>query len=146
VSRRGAPTWARAGGLVALGAAWALAGCGGEDERTFDAESFVAAANQHNAGLVLDAPLDSTREELEIYELRFAGAGAAPEEAVDAHGGGTLVVAASDEEALAEYERCERSATLICFRAANVAIYLEGALAPADIERLQAALQSMGGG
>jgi hypothetical protein len=137
--------WLWAAALAALLALAAVAGCGEDDQRTFNASGFIAAANDRGAGLVLDAPLESSRGELELYELRFegAGAGTAPQEAVHTHGGGTLVVAPSDEEALAEYERCESSASLICYRAANVALYLEGALAPGDIKRLEAAVGSM---
>jgi hypothetical protein len=133
----GAPTSAL--GLLALLVAWS--GCG---ERTFEAEEFVAEANGHDAGLVLGPPLSSSREDAELRTLSFAGTGAAPAPAAgDVHGGGSLTVLGDDEEALAEYERCESSVSLICFRAANVVLIFEGDLAPADLRRVERALRAL---
>jgi hypothetical protein len=122
------------------------AGCG--DSETFTAESFVAAANEHDAGLELGEPLPYAREgAIEQRVLRFQGTGPAPtqpgsEVPTDVHGSGTLTVLADDAAALAEYERCESTA-LICFRAANVALFFSGQVARPDLDRLIRALQAM---
>jgi hypothetical protein len=125
-------------------AALALACCGGE--REFSAEEFIEAANAHDAGLVLADPLASTREGVEVYELQFEGGGpaAAGAGAIDAHGGGTLTITEDAEAGAAEYERCEAAVTLLCFRAANVALYFEGALAPSDLARVERAIRALG--
>jgi hypothetical protein len=129
--------------LAALGVL-ALASCGGE--RTFSAEEFIEEANSHHAGLVLAEPLDSLREGVEVYELQFAGGGSPSESdgPVDAHGGGTLAITEDSDAGAAEFERCEAAASLICFRAANAALYFEGALAPADLARVEDAIRAMG--
>ncbi len=133
-----------------IAAAGLLAGCGGDDSdpQTFDAASFVAAANEHNAGLALGEPLPYPQEgALEARVLRFEGTGAAPstpgtETPTDLHGSGTLTVLADDAAALAEYEGCQAGG-LICFRAANLALTFSGDVAPADLDRLTRALQAM---
>jgi len=109
--------------LLALGG-----GCGG-GERAFEAQEFVDAANAAGAGILLGPPLQSAREDVEVFELRFSGSsatGAGPD-AEDEHGGGSMAVAGDAATAEAEFERCERAVTLICYRAANVALILEGA-------------------
>lgn len=40
-------------------------------------------------------------------------------------GGGSLVVLDDAEEALIEFNRCESSATLVCYRAANIVLRFE---------------------
>lgn len=123
-------------------------GCGGgEDAGTYNAEGFVAAANQYNADLAITTALDSEREGVELYEIRFTASDPPAEaDTVEARGGGTLVVTDSDDQALAEYERCEATGELFCFRAANVALYFDGALARADLARLAAALTALSEG
>lgn len=91
---------------------------------------------------MLGDPLESAREGHRTFELRFEGAGAAAD-SLDAHGGGTLVVADDDEAAVAEYERCHGAGTLRCYRAANVAFYFGGTLAPADLARVELALRAL---
>ena len=50
---------------------------------------------------------------------------------------------ADSNAALAEYRRCEAAVSLICFRAANAVLIFEGALAPADVARVEAALRAL---
>jgi hypothetical protein len=126
-----------------------LTGCG--DETTFTAEELVAEVNARGAGVRLGEPLTTTQEDLELYALRLAGTGAAPglppgdagSAPVDVHGGGTLTIAQDDDAALAEYERCESAVTLICFRAANTVLALEGAVPNQDLARIEAAVSAM---
>jgi hypothetical protein len=120
-----------------------LAGGCGDEEPTFDAEGFVAEANEHDAGLVLGAPLPSSRDDAEVRELSFIGTGAAPGGGGDVHGGGSLTVLPDPDEAHAEWQRCESSASLICFRGANVVLIFEGSLAPADLARVERALRAL---
>ena len=124
-------------------------GCGetgDSDPQTFDAESFVAAANDRDAGLELGEPLPYPQERvLEARVVRFEETGEAPfgsETDADQHDSGTLTVLDDGDAALAEYERCEAS-LLICFRAANVALAFSDELAPADVDQLTRALQAM---
>jgi len=126
---------------VTLALLLVLAGCGAS-EGTFTAEQFVAEANARGAGLVLGPPLETDRAETTIYELSLEESdnGAAGGET---HGGGSLTVLPDAEAGLAEYERCETSASLICFRAANVAVIFDGNIAPDEISRLKQALRAM---
>ena len=120
--------------------ALALGACGGEDP-AFDADDFVAAANARGAGLTLGAPLPTTREGVTLHGLAFTAGNAG---VASPGSSGTLVVTPGDDEALAEYERCEASGNLICFRAANVALYFEAD--PADLARVVGAITAMGEG
>jgi hypothetical protein len=132
----------RALAAACVAAALAIAGCG--NEREFSAEGFIDAANEHDAGLVLADRLPFTPEGVEVYELQFEGRGSSGAGAIDAHGGGTLTVTEDAEAGVAEYERCEAAATLLCFRAANVALFFQGALAPSDLARVERAIRALG--
>jgi hypothetical protein len=128
--------------LVALALAIAAAvasGCG--SGATFTAEELVAEVNRHGGELALGEPLDASGEGPEIHSLTFTGVAPTPE---DVHAGGSLLIAEDDEAAVGEYQRCEGSASLICFRAANAVMIFEGAVPPADLARLSEALQAMG--
>lgn len=116
---------------AALLAVAALAACG---ETEFDAEGFVSEANDRGAGLELGEPLLSAREETDVYavEVERPSATGRPDGA-DEHlgehehvGGGSLIVAADADAAKAEFERCEGAVSLVCYRAANVVLALEG--------------------
>jgi hypothetical protein len=121
---------------IAAAVGW---GCGSGNQ--FTAEELVAEVNRHGGELALGEPLDASGEGPEIHSLTFTGAAPTPE---DAHAGGSLVITEDDDDALAEYRRCEGSASLICFRAANAVMIFEGAVQPADLARLAEALQAMG--
>lgn len=122
----------------------ALAACG-DDERTFSAEELVEEANANGAGLELGDALETSREGAEVREVTFVEAGE-PHDAETAqheHGGGTLTITTDTEAGLAEYERCESAATLLCFRASNAVLFFESSLDPADRARLEDALRAM---
>lgn len=123
---------------LAVALAALLAACG---SREFTAGEFVEAANAEGAGLVLGDELETLREGQSLHAVSFATPGGDGD-----HDGGTLVVTAGADAALAEYERCEGSATLVCYRAANVALYFEGAPAPEDGAALEDALRAMAEG
>jgi len=125
--------------LTAL--ALAAAACGGE--RTFEPEEFVEEANSKGAGLELGEPLISTREGLEVYELRLIAAVQATRKE---HASGSLIVAEDPEKALAEYHRCEAAATLICYRAANVVLALEGGESAPGLASVDRAIRALGKG
>jgi hypothetical protein len=94
---------------------------------------------------VLGEPLDIEREGAEAHEVSFEEAGAvhADEASEHGHGGGTLTITADPDAGLAEYQRCESAATLLCFRAANAVLFFESSLDPADRVRLEQALRQM---
>jgi hypothetical protein len=126
-----------------------LVGCGSDGGgQTYSAASFVKAANAEDAGLELGEPLPFPRQgTLEVRVLRFTGTGAAPTTPgaappPDVHGSGTASVFSDDAAATGEYERC-RAGGLICLRAANVALEFSGDVAPADLDRLSAALEAL---
>lgn len=140
-----------------LAAAGLLAGGCGEGEETFTAAEFVDRANASGAGLELREELVSTQGDVEIWSVSFTGGAAPPGQpgAADnaspgtgatgtdlGHGAGSLAVAADAEAGSAEFERCEAAASLVCFRAANVVVRLEGAT-PDEIARLESAVRAM---
>lgn len=121
----------------------ALAACG--EERSFDAEEFVETMNDQGAQVKLGEELSTTDAGAEIYALRLEEAGSATEPApadAELHGGGSLKVTESADAAREEYERCEDAVTLICFRAANVAIYFEG-ITPEEQARVGQAIAAL---
>ena len=131
--------------------AGALAACG--DETTFTADELVAEVNERGAQVRLGERL-TTSQDVELYALRLAGAGAAPgvplgdagSAPVDVHGGGTLTITEDDDAALAEFERCESAVSLVCFRAANAVLIFEGAVPNQDLARIETAVRSMAEG
>ena len=138
---RGIPS--RAGtavaGVAALIACLAtVAGCG---STTFTAEELVAELNAHGAEVALGEPL-AAEGAVEIHSLELGD----PAEDGDDHahaGGGSLMIAEDDESALAEYQRCESAASLLCFRAANAVLLLEDSVQRDDLARLESAVRSL---
>lgn len=118
-------------------AALAVAGCG---STTFTAEEMVAEINRHGGQIELGPPLPAQGDEIKIYSLRLTGDAETPE---DVHAAGTLLIAGGDETALAEYHRCEGSASLVCFRAANAVLVFEGAVPQTDLARVGHAIRAM---
>ena len=132
--------------LAAL-ATVAGAGCGGG--HTYDAQEFVAAINEEGAGLVLGDELLG-QSGAETYAIHFEGPDGAPSGSGSgaaspshAHGGASLTVTDSGEAGVKEYERCEGAVTLICFRAANVVLILQGSVSQEDVASLEASFQGL---
>ena len=103
-----------------------LAGCGGE--RVFTASEFTDAVNDEGGGLELGEALVSTREGIEIYAIELS-TGAE----------GSLTVTLDPDAGTEEYRRCDTSAALRCYRAANIVLAFQeedlpdqGALAGID--------------
>lgn len=120
--------------MTPLSLALLLAGCGGE--RTFEPEEFVEAANEQGAGMELGEPLSSSGSGYEVIAVELASS------ATQVHGGGSLVVADDVEEGEAQFARCERAASLTCYRAANVVLRLEE-VAPEQAEQLEGAFTAL---
>lgn len=160
------PMPSRAPLVVAAALLLALAsGCNGE--KPYDAGEFVAELNSNDPVIALGEPLTTTDTDQELYAVEVieaAGEGegqhaadevggegeaehaADEEEGNDEseHGtGGSLVVAPDEEEAFAEYERCETALSLLCYRAANVVLRIEE-LAPDDRRRMDHAFIALG--
>jgi hypothetical protein len=130
---------------MALAMAAALAGCGTPYD---DAQSFVDAANAEGAGFQLGPTLSTNDPGHEVYALTLKGGPGLGDEADEegqAHlGGGSLTVTESEDDAIAEYEECESAVSLLCYRAGNVAIILEGEVGPAQRERVDEAITALG--
>jgi hypothetical protein len=112
--------------LLALGA-----GCG-SDERTFSAEEVVAEMSDNGAPLRLGESLTTNQEDVELHAIRLAGGGT-----------GTLAIAADSDAAMDEYERCESSASLFCYRAANAVLVLDSEVPNQDLARVEAAVRAL---
>lgn len=128
---------------VALAVVLALAGCGAAYD---DAQSFVDAANAEGAGFELGPSLSSNDPEHRIYALEIEGA-EQPSEAREpgqaSLGGGSITVTPGEDEARAEYDQCEAAVSLLCYRAGNVALALEGEIGPAERARVDAAISAL---
>jgi hypothetical protein len=137
--------------MAVLGFMAGFTGCG---EATFDAREFVDRANAEGAGLELGEELTATAEDVEIWAVRFAdasgrippaspGASGGSVRVPDlAHGAASLAVVESAGDAEEEFERCEATATLTCFRAANVVVRVENATNQ-EIDRLTEAIAAL---
>lgn len=133
----------RIAGAATLIAALAalVTGCG---EKQFSAAGFVAAANEQGAELALGEQISSTGAGEPIMAVRFAAAaGSDPNPQLHTgHGSGSLIVAADADSAGAEFDRCEGSAGLTCFRAANIVLEFEG-MDAADRARVSGAVAAL---
>jgi hypothetical protein len=133
----------RHGAAAALLAAAVLAvGCGGE--REFDAGELIDAANAEGAELALGEQITTTPAGEPVYSIRFAApAGGDPNPQLQSgRSSGTMIVAGDAGSAGEEYDHCESSADLTCFRAANVVLRFE-AMAAADRARVSGALSAL---
>lgn len=132
----------RIAGAATLIAALATlaAGCG---EKQFSAAGFVAAANGQGAELALGEQISSTDAGEPIMAVRFAAAGSERNPQLHTgQGSGSLIVAADAASAAAEFDRCEGSVDLTCFRAANVVLEFEG-MDAADRARVSGAVSAL---
>jgi hypothetical protein len=131
------------GQLAALAAiALALGATGCSRERSLTASEFVTQINDQGVELRLGDRLVTDDESEEIYALELEPVAGLPGKAAgNQHSGGSLSVhddgAAADERLSA----CEASADLLCYRAANIVIVLEGG--GLQTQRLGAAMQNL---
>jgi hypothetical protein len=117
----------RIAALTLAAAAAAVAGCG--DEGTYTAQDFVTAVNAQGVRLELGEELVTDEDGKELYAVELEPAGGARRDSLGeaVHAGGSLSVYETDEGAPdEEFRSCERAADLLCFRAANAVIVLEG--------------------
>jgi hypothetical protein len=113
-----------------VAAAGLVLGACGSDERSFTAEGFVDEVNSHGAKLELGAPLDTTQEDAELYEVAIP------------QGGGTLKVTDSADAAREEHTRCDE-AGLFCYRAANVVLIFEPDTTPQSLANVADAFKAL---
>jgi len=102
--------------------ALALAGCG--EGRTFTAEEFVDEVNGEGVKLELGEELVTDREGQELYAVELAQVAELP--GGERHTGGSISVSDDADGADEELASCQAAADLLCFRAANVVVVLEG--------------------
>lgn len=126
-----------------LAAAAIAAGCGAHE---FDAQEFIDQANANGAGLELGEPLLSTRDGVEIYAVELLPTSATGEvgpTGEQAHGGGSLIVAEDAEAGQSEYARCEGAVTIVCYRAANVVLAVQGDPGSAELVGVDGAIRAL---
>jgi hypothetical protein len=131
VKRYGA-AFAAAGTLV-------LAGCGGE--RTFTAEEFVGEIGDEGVTLHLGKELFTNEGGKELYALELEPAADLPGEA-HTHSGGSISVYEDGDGAEEEFQSCEDSADLLCYRASNIVVVLEGG-GGVETQQLSVAIQRL---
>ena len=129
------------GGLAATAfAAAAIAGCG--SEKTFTAEEFVDGINAEGVELRLGEPLLTDDESQELYAVALEPVSALPgSEGGSGDIGGSLSVSEDGSGADQEMASCENSADLLCYRASNVVVVLEGG--GIEAQRLAVAVQRL---
>jgi hypothetical protein len=117
------------------------AGCG---EREFEPDEFVDAANAEGAGLVLGDSLTSITEDVEVFAISFAEENRPEPGGEHEHGGGgSLIVTADADSAREEFERCQSTVTLTCYRAANVVLYFDAPPEDEHVARVDAAIRAL---
>jgi hypothetical protein len=123
----------------------AAAGCGGEDEDpTFMAQEFVTEINRQGVDLRLGEELvtDEPGKQLYAVELEPLGGPRTDSAGEEVHAGGSLSVYEREDELVDEEVRsCEEAADLLCYRAANVVIVLEGG--GLEAQQLSVAIQRL---
>lgn len=112
----------RAAGAAALTAA-TLAACG--SEKTFTAEEFVDHVNEEGVKLELGEPLITDDESKELYAVELEPVSKLPG-SESGHTGGSLSAYDDADGAEDELSSCSASADLLCYRAANIVVVLEG--------------------
>lgn len=102
-----------------------LAACG--EERRFSAEEFVQEVREQGVELSLGQELFSEDPDQDLYAIELEPVAELPgAEGERGHTGGSLSVFDDNTGAESDLSSCERSADLLCYRAANVVVVLEG--------------------
>ena len=113
--------------VLALTALLSLAGC--SEEPSFGAQEFVDEINSEGVELRLGEELFTDQEDKQLYAVELEplpGADLPGEEGGHGHTAGSLSVHDDSSGAAREIEKCQASADLLCYRAANVVVVLEG--------------------
>jgi hypothetical protein len=108
--------------VLAVGAI-ALGGCGGEE--TMTKEEFVQSIREQGVEIELGRELLTTEAGKELHAIQLKPLSPNLPGDVEAHTGGSLAVHDDIDGAEAGFERCQASADLLCYRAANVVVVLE---------------------
>jgi hypothetical protein len=141
-------TRGRLAALAALALALAVSSC--TEERTLSADGFVADVNDQGVELTLGEPLSTTEEGKELYAVTLEPLpGAEPagheeqgqEESHEHQGGGSLGVYDDNAGAEEGMQACRNAADLLCYRAANIVVILEGG--GIEAQRLGVAMQKL---
>ena len=112
---------------VALAAAALAAAPGCASESTFSAAEFVDAVNAEGVELRLGEPLVTDDSDQELYAVELESVSSLPgAKGGSGHVGGSLSVSGDGSGAEDEIDSCEQAADLLCYRAANVVVVLEG--------------------
>ena len=104
----------------------------------------VDAANAEGAVLILCESLTSITEDVEVFAVSFEEG---DEPAAGGHehdGGGSLMVTGDSDSAREEFERCQSTSSLTCYRAANVVIYFDAPPQEEHVARVEAAIRALG--
>ena len=104
------------------------------------------AANAEGAGLVLGESLTSITEDVEVFAVSFEEGEAAPESGHEHGGGGSLIVTGDPDSAREEFERCQATVSLTCYRAANVVLYFDAPPQDEHVAKVDAAIRALGDG
>ena len=126
--------------------ALAAAGCGG-GERTLSAGEFVSEIGKQGVGIRLGEPLVTDEQGKELYsvELEPVGPRLPDDEGEPGVTGGSLSVYEEDGAgADGDFESCRAAADLLCYRAANVVVVLEGG--GLEAQQLGVAMKRLSGG
>lgn len=133
--------------LVAIVLATGVLG-GDGSPREFTAQSFVDAANDEGAGIVLGDPLINAQENVKVYGISFeksGGSSSTQESSGEEHGGASLTISPDSDSASQVYDQCEATGTFKCFRANNAALVFDEGADPHALANVVTALQAMAG-
>ena len=124
--------------MLAIGAI-AAAGCGDGD--TMTKEEFLGSIREQGVEIELGRELLTTEPGKKLYAIELEPVSPALPGDVEAHTGGSLAVHDDTDAADRSLERCQASADLLCYRAANVVVVLEGG--GIEAERLGVAMRKL---
>ncbi|CAN5406360.1 hypothetical protein BH10ACT11_BH10ACT11_15480 [soil metagenome] len=133
--------------LIALAVALTTGLIGGDDTpETFDAKSFVDAANDKGANLVLGDPLISSQKGVKIYGIAFKDSTAPSGKSDDEHGSASLTVSPDSDGAREVYDQCEATQSFICYRANNVSLVFDHGSDPTELADVDTAIRALASG
>ena len=109
--------------MTGAAAALLLAACG--EEKSFTVEEFVDGVNDEGVALQLGDELFTDEEGKRVYAIELEPVARLPGQRAG-HTGGSINVYDDSAGADSQLESCKGSADLLCYRAANVVVVLEG--------------------
>ena len=126
--------------------ALSTAGCG--SGQSFTAPEFIGRINAEGVSIELGQRLASGGDAKELYAVKLPRLPGEPAPPAGSEGGpgasGSLYVYGDADGANDQFDACQRSGGLHCFRAANIAVVLDEESSRLEVQRLAVAVRRLG--